>query len=182
MSTLLRVELKGVKPLVWRWVAVPETITLGTLHVVLQIVMGWGGGHLHEFEVNHQRYGMKDADLDFGEPILDERRMRLSTLIKRGVRRFTYEYDFGDGWEHLIKIEDRMATTTAGLPIQCIGGANACPPDDIGGPYGYAEFLQVMADPDHEEHQRMREWIGGAFNPAAFDADAVNQVLATIKP
>jgi hypothetical protein len=98
MCTLLRIELKGVKPLVWRWVAVPETITLGKLHVIIQIVMGWGGGHLHEFEADRQRYGMKEPDLDFGEPILDERRVRLSTLIKRGVRRFTYEYDFGDGW------------------------------------------------------------------------------------
>lgn len=181
LSVQLRIELKGVKPSVWRCVLVPESITLGKLHVVLQTVMGWGGGHLHEYEVDGLRYGMKDPELDFGEPVADERRMRLKTLIERGVRRLTYVYDFGDDWEHLIKIEDLVLPRTSTSSILCIAGANACPPDDVGGVWGYDEFRAAITDPQHEQHQEMTHWIGYPFDPAAFDIEAVNQMLATIK-
>jgi hypothetical protein len=84
--------------------------------------------------------------------LTDERRVRLSSFIEAGVRRFTYLYDFGDGWEHVVKIEDLVAPRPGLPPIVCLAGANACPPEDVGGPHGYAEFLAILADPNHEEH------------------------------
>lgn len=178
----LRVELRGVKPLVWRRILVPENVTLAKLHGVLQSAMGWTGGHLHEYEIAHQRYGMLlDDEWPDAEPIIDERRVRLKPLIEDGLRRFTYTYDLGDGWEHAIKVEDLLMPATGGPRIVCIAGENACPPEDVGGAPGYSDFLDIMNDPRHEEHAAMMQWVGGPFDPAAFDLAEVNEALSTIK-
>ena len=184
MQVQLRIELRGVKPLVWRRVLVPETVTLAKLHVILQWVMGWTNSHLHEYEIAHRRYGVPNDEDDWpgAAPLIDERRMRLKPLVEDGLRRFTYQYDFGDSWEHVIKVEDLVAPTSGTPPIVCLGGANACPPEDVGGYPGYAEFLEVLADPTHEEHVSMLTWAGGAFDPKAFDLIEINRHLATIKP
>lgn len=178
----LKVELQGVKPLVWRRLLVPQTITLAKLHGILQWTMGWTNSHLHEWQVANRRYGMPDMDWPEEEPLIDDRRVRLNALIEAGVRRFIYLYDFGDGWEHTVKLEDLVAPDPERPPIVCLAGANACPPEDVGGPHGYASFLQILADPTHEEHADMAEWIGGTFDPSAFDLQATNAILKMIKP
>jgi hypothetical protein len=177
----LRIELRGVQPLVWRRIFVPETVTLAKLHVILQWAMGWTNSHLHEYEIARQRYGIPDYEWPGAEPVADERRMRLKPLIESGLRRFTYQYDFGDSWEHVIKVEDLVPPKSGVPPIVCLAGANACPPEDVGGYPGYAEFLAVLADPTHEEHAHLLSWAGGAFDPAAFDLAEINRRLATIK-
>jgi hypothetical protein len=123
----LRVELRGVKPLVWRRVIVPERITLAKLHAILQRTMGWTNSHLHEFTIGQRRYGMPDPEWEFDEPVADERRVRLKPLLEGGVRRFVYLYDFGDHWEHVVKIEDLLPDDANVAPIVCTGGENACP-------------------------------------------------------
>jgi hypothetical protein len=177
----LRIELKHVEPLVWRRVLVPESVTLAKLHGVLQTAMGWHGGHLHEYVIGRLHYGIPDEDDPSPAPTMDERRVRLNTLVEAGARRFTYFYDFGDGWEHTIKVED-LVTPGTGLKIHCVAGENACPPEDVGGPHAYFDFLVALNDPSHEDHATMREWIGGAFDPAAFDITETNERLAAIKP
>lgn len=88
-----------------------------------------------------------------------------------------YEYDFGDGWDHELKIEKIVpADLTAHYP-RCTAGSRACPPEDCGGPPGYERLLEALRDPKHEDHEQMREWIGGEFDPEAFDLDEVNRVL-----
>lgn len=91
-----------------------------------------------------------------------------------------YFYDFGDNWEHRIKVEKRLAPLDMKLPL-CVGGANAAPPDDCGGVSGYVDFVQAMADPTHPEHEDMKAWIGRDWDPHAFDIDHVNSWLAEIK-
>lgn len=183
MRAQLRIELRWVKPLVWRRVLVPETITLAKLHSVLQWTMGWTNSHLHEFEIARRRYGVPDPEWELGgEPLTDERRVRLQPLLEAGLRRFTYLYDFGDSWEHVVKVEDLLPPDPDSAPILCTAGENACPPEDVGGEPGYIEFLAALADPMHEEHENMRSWIGYPFDPAAFDLNAVNRALARIKP
>lgn len=178
----LRIELKDVEPLVWRRVLVPENVTLARLHAILQAAMGWHGGHLHEFRIARCRYGIPDEeDWREDDPLFDERRYRLKGLVESGARRFTYLYDFGDGWEHKIKVEDIVMPEPAAPRIRCIAGENACPPEDVGGPHAYFEFLTALKDPAHEEHTTMREWIGGSFDPAAFDITNTNERLADIK-
>jgi len=84
-----------------------------------------------------------------------------------------YTYDFGDGWEHSVTLE-AILPQEPGLDYpRCLGGERACPPEDCGGTYGYAEFLAAIRDPEHEEHQSMLEWVGGAFDPEHFRPEAV---------
>lgn len=178
----LRIELKHVEPLVWRRVLVPENVTLAKLHIILQGAMGWHGGHLHEYEIARLRYGTPcDDDWPSDEPVLDERRFRLNRFVETGLRHFRYIYDFGDRWEHRVKVEDLVMPRSGLSLIACLAGENACPPEDVGGYPGYAEFLEALKDPAHSEHANMLRWIGGSFDPTAFDLADVNERLATIK-
>lgn len=178
----LRVELLHLKPLVWRRLIVPETVTLAKLHTILIAGMGWGGGHLHEYEIGRVRYGREDPDYPSIEPVRDERRYRLATFVEERVKRFTWLYDFGDDWEHRIVLEDLHAQPQSGQRIRCVAGENACPPEDVGGVGGYLEFLEAITDPRHEQHADMLEWIGYPFDPKAFNLTDINEWLAGIKP
>ena len=172
----LYVELEWVQPTVWRRFLVPITIDLPLLHATLLFGMGWLGGHIHEFVIGRDNYGPADmADLDH---IVDEEGVTLRDAL--GAKKtFTYVYDYGDDWRHKVKVE-KIATLDA--PIDsgvCIGGENACPPEDVGGPPGYEAFLEALADPKHPEHRDLKEWIGGSFDPTAFSVDEVNERLST---
>jgi hypothetical protein len=181
LQAQMRIELREVKPLVWRRILVPENVTLAKLHVILQAAMGWTYGHLHEYTVGRQRYGMPDDEWPDDEPVIDERRVRLKSLIEDRVRRIRYLYDFGDNWEHDVRIED-LVLPRAGAPLLvCTAGENACPPQDVGGPPGYEEFLAALADPNHQEHASMTRWIGRPFDAAAFDLAEINERLGEIK-
>lgn len=182
LQAQLRVELLHVKPLVWRRVLVPETITLPKLHLVLQWAMGWANSHLHEYEIARRRYGMLDDEWEVDDPPIDERRVRLKPLIEDGLRRFTYLYDFGDHWEHRVVVEDLLMPKAGAPLITCTAGENACPPEGVGSTSGYADFLDIIADPSHEEHKDTLRWVGGAFDPTAFSVADANERLASIKP
>jgi Plasmid pRiA4b ORF-3-like protein len=172
----LHIELRGSKPKIWRRVLVPETITLAKLHAVIQAVFGWSGGHLHEFQVGEQRFGTPDPEYDAWGEVRSERSTRLASALG-GARTMNYVYDFGDNWQHRIKVEKMLAANAQlELPL-CIAGANATPPDDCGGIYGYYDFLAAVSDPNHPEHADMVEWISMPWDPAAFDLDAVNYRL-----
>ena len=166
----------------WRRAHVPETITLAKLHTIFQRTMCWTNSHLHEFEIARRRYGVPDPEWPEETPLTNERRVKLNSFIEAGVRRFIYLYDFGDSWEHIVKIEDLVSHDPDCAPIVCTAGENACPPEDVGGQPGYVEFLAALADRTHEEHETMRRWIGYPFDPAAFDLNAVNRALARITP
>jgi hypothetical protein len=147
--------------------------------------MGWSDIHEHEFVIDGTRYDSRPSPgLDAGARVLPERGRALWSALGV-VRSFDYVYDFGDGWQHLVVVEsiDRVADAQASAESQAsavrlIAGESACPPEDIGGPAGYARFLAALADPAHPEHDAMREWVGGAFDPAAFDAAAIDRALA----
>lgn len=165
-SYQLRVELKGVKPAVWRRIAVPGTIKLSKLHQILLAAMGWQGGHLHEFIFADAMYG--EAQVEMEPSVEDESRVSLIKAMD-GSNSFTWVYDYGDYWEHKIKFE---RIVDLGVPLDtamCITGRNACPPEDVGGTPGYAEFLDAIGDSANPDHQTMLQWCGGAFDPSAFD-------------
>lgn len=163
----LHIELRGTKPKVWRRVLVPETITLVKLHLVIQAAFGWGHSHLHEFIAGDgERYGTPDPMYDTPGSITSEN-TRLTTALRKST--LNYVYDFGDYWEHRIKVEKTLAPVPGLDPPLCVGGA--C-----------AEFVQAMADPDDPEHDNLAEWIGtDSWDPAAFDTIEVNDRLAAIK-
>jgi hypothetical protein len=134
---------------------------------------------LHEFEIADEQYGIPDPDDPFGPSVVSETRAKLGTSLQGG-KTFRYVYDFGDHWEHKIKVEKVLPPDSYPVPM-CLGGANACPPEDVGGPYSYPEFLEALADPAHPEHDHLLEWHGGPFDPAVFDLAATERRLASIK-
>ncbi len=176
----LRIELKSVEPKVWRLVAVPGPITLTRLHHIIQATMGWTDSHLHEFDIGGRRCGEPDPEWDFDNSIISEKRVRLLKALE-GRKTFDYLYDFGDGWEHKITIKKSWPNTVPMPYAICLGGENACPPEDVGGPYGYAEYVEAIGDEDHPEHEDMIEWGYEDFDPAMFNLEITNRILNTIK-
>jgi hypothetical protein len=174
----LRVDLRGIAPPIWRTLEVPGDITLHRLHGVLQVVMGWMDVHLYLFEIGEKLYGELSTEWDM--PVADATTTTLEEIAAR-MSAFTYEYDLGDGWVHNIIAEESQLGVGEDRP-RCTGGARACPPEDCGGLPGYEDFLEAIADPDHEEHEAMLEWIGGQFDPEAFDTAEVNLILDLHSP
>jgi hypothetical protein len=160
----LKVTLRGVRPPVWRRLLMPGSMTLRDLHDAIQTAMGWRDGHLHAFEIGDRQYGNR-ANTD---DVADEKGLTLNGLHKSGVDRFTYTYDFGDDWEHIIVIEKTLPASEGATYPACTGGKRNCPPEDCGGAWGYAHLLEVLADPAHPDREEQIGWIGRAFDPEAF--------------
>lgn len=172
----LRVELLGIEPLIWRRLLVPAEIKLPKLHQCLQLAMGWTNSHLHQFKVGETTYGIPDPEWP-DLRMLDERRCRLCDLMGEAQRELVYEYDFGDGWEHRVILEQVEPTNALMRYPLCTAGQRACPPEDVGGVPGYQNFLDAIRDPEHEEHAEYLLWAGGVFDPERFDLNTVNHAL-----
>jgi len=175
----LHVTLNDVKPPVQRRVEVPLAIRLDRLHLVLQAAIGWTNSHLHEIRARDVGWGMPDPD--FGDGPLDAKKARLIDVLEdAGVKTVKYLYDFGDGWEHTVKVE-RITDAIPGLAYPVlIDATGRCPPEDVGGPWGYDEFLDALADPAHENHAETAEWIGEPFDPKAVDVEALSDDVAAL--
>ena len=181
----LKVSLKGVAPPIWRRLQVPGNANLGWLHAVIQVAMGWTNSHLHQFVIGKRLYSDPSFDLDELEDdpgVFDENATAMAEVAPRVKSTFVYEYDFGDSWDHRIVVEKILDPdpTAAGL-VQCLDGKRACPPEDCGGVGGYADLLETIMDPKHEEYESMREWLGGSFDPEAFDRETINKHLRKLK-
>ena len=175
----LKITLHRSKPPIWRRLLVPDSVALDKLHTIIQVTMGWTNSHLHQFIIEGSYYSIPSPD-DW-EPMIDERRYRLNQIASFEKYKFTYEYDFGDSWEHEIVVEKILPfDPKVKYPI-CIKGKRACPPEDIGGAWGYDEFLEIMKDPAHDEYDSYIEWLGDEFDPEEFDIEEINQVLQRIK-
>ncbi len=174
----LKVTLKESKPPIWRRFQVPGDVTLHRLHLILQSVMSWTNSHLYRFDIGGIQYSVPDPEDDFNElHFVDSRRTRLSKVVSREKARFTYEYDFGDSWEHQILVEKILPPEPGALYPVCLAGKRSCPPEDCGGIWGYDQLFEIIRDPTHEEYERMMEWLGGSFDPEEFNIDRVNQSL-----
>lgn len=180
----LRIELLDVTPLVWRRVLVSNQWTLASLHGYLQWVMGWTDSHAHEFQVGASAIGpdwwIEEIGLDRdADGCKDERRVSVAAVASElGTRgEFEYRYDLGDGWRHRIVVESLPTlaeTPELFLPV-CLAGENACPPEDVGGPSGYALLLEILGNRQHEQHAHMVRWVGGVFDPKGFDLNRLNR-------
>ncbi len=176
----LRVSLLGIKPPIWRRVLARQDVKLPQLHAILQIVMGWTNSHLHQFKVGDVVFAQPDQEYDEPGPI-DYRRITLNQIAPRRSSTCIYEYDFGDSWDHLITVEDELPIETVRGPVpRCLEGERACPPEDCGGAYGYADLLKALRNPRHPEHDGSVEWVGPDFDPERFDLERVNDGLARL--
>lgn len=146
--------LKGAKPPVWRRIPVPGEIRLSRLHDVLQAALGWANSHLHEFRVGrHGRIGAAGPLWDAPGEVMDEGKVALSSVAPEPKDKLTYVYDFGDDWEHTVAVEKIREPSPGVLAPSCLAGKGACPPEDRGGVWGYAEPLEVLADPHRPERE-----------------------------
>ena len=167
----LKVQLEGAtKPPIWRQLQVPQDISLYLLHCCIQGAMGWYNCHLHQFVIAGQYYGIPHPDYDMD--MKDARRVKLDSVLKNEKAHIIYEYDFGDGWMHRITLEKKLPLDAKQTYPLLVQGKGACPPEDCGGVWGYAELKETMSNPKHEEYEEMLEWMGvEEFDPNEFDLE-----------
>jgi hypothetical protein len=172
----IKVSLRYMKPPVWRRLQVPSTTSLAELHDMIQAAMGWYDCHLHQFEVNGVHYADQEHML---EDTTDEARRTLAGM--QAGDQFGYWYDFGDDWWHDIVVESVDPADPALTYPRCVTGRRAGPPEDSGGPWGFAELMGALGDEKHPEHEMYRDWMecNGAvgYDPARFDLDEINEAL-----
>ena len=173
----LKITLADIKPPIWRRVEV-EDCTLSTLNDIIQTVMGWDGYHMWAFDIGGEQYG---EDPDGEMEMSSASKTKLSRIVQAGAKKFRYTYDFGDNWDHVIQIEKVLEAEPKVKYPRCVKGSRACPPEDCGGAWGYADFVEAIQNPKHEQHEERLEWFGGEFDPEAFDIEAVNKELATVR-
>jgi hypothetical protein len=174
-----KITLQGIKPAIWRRIQVPQAYTFWDLHIAIQDAMGWEDCHLHQFELLNPKTGQVNL---IGSPVaggfLDTKvypgwEKRISSYFSLSNKQASYEYDFGDDWQHKVLLE-KILPFEAGLTYpRCIAGKRACPPEDCGGIWGYEEMLDIINDPEHEEYGERLEWLGGEFNPEEFNPQQV---------
>jgi len=119
----LRIRLEGINPPAWRRVLVPGGVRLAKLHDIFQAAMGWTNSHLHSFTIGDHLYGMQYDD--YPEDELDETEHTVFIALRKSVRRFVYEYDFGDSWTHEV-------------PGACVHEEATGPGVDAPGPVSYS--------------------------------------------
>lgn len=171
----LKLTLKGLRPPIWRRLQVPSDVTLARLHEIVQAAMGWEDYHLHEFRIGGTTYGDPRILDDFD--IRSERTARLDRVAPEPGTKIAYRYDFGDSWEYEILVE-KVLPAEAGVHYpRCLTGKRSGPPEDCGGVWGYADLIEIMADPKHPEHAERLEWLGSPLDPERFDLDEVNRRL-----
>lgn len=173
----LKITLEGAKPPIWRRVLVESSRSLAELHWIIQIAMGWENSHLHQF-IHDGKFYSEPSPFDDGYmETEDSNKYRIDKLLQREKASIRYEYDFGDGWLHQIVLEKIVPMDNKLSLPQCIKGKRACPPEDVGGVWGYEEMLDVLADENHPEYEDRLEWLGGEFDAGELDLDEVNQEL-----
>jgi len=175
----ITVTLLDTNPPIWRRIQVPATYSFYDLHVAIQDAMGWTDSHLHEFEVVDPanrapvRLGLPNDEFPAGQATLPGWKAPLVRYFRKVATRARYVYDFGDNWEHELRFEGERSGEEGVRYPRCVAGERACPPEDCGSVAGFEGFLRAIGDPGHEEHESMLEWVGGAYDPAAFDPSAV---------
>jgi len=209
---VLRITLRYTRPPIWRRVAVRSDITLGVLHEVVQIAMGWTDCHLHHFILRDDSLKPTDAEIrrawaagqwnhmldtrmrgercftpthsPFGDPLdmggEDENAVTLEEVCPRAKSKLTYEYDFGDGWEHIIEVQKIEAPQDGVKYPVCLAGKRAAPPEDCGGVPGYYELLEMYANPKRGVYDHRLEWLGDDFDPDACDIEEINAQFAEL--
>ncbi len=175
----IRISLVGVVPPIWRRIQIPSTYSFWDLHVAIQDAMGWLDYHLHAFRIPDLRQGtlaeigIPDDEYETGQQTLPGWEIGVEDYLHHAFPVAVYEYDFGDGWMHVVQLEARLAAHKGRPYPNCLAGERKCPPEDCGGIGGYEDFLEAIADSRHPEHKTMLEWVGGSFDAEDFDPSAV---------
>ncbi|MDI6774695.1 MAG: plasmid pRiA4b ORF-3 family protein [Verrucomicrobiota bacterium] len=171
----IRVVLKDSDPPIWRRVLAPAAYTLGDLHSIIQAVMPWTDSHMHEFLVGDVHYGAPDRE--FEADVQEEEDISLAEAFRGRQTCIEYAYDFGDGWDHFVELEAIVQRDPAQEYPRCVGGENACPPENSGSMDGYYDKLRILADPKGPQHPFIKDWMPLGFDPTAFSVEKANILL-----
>lgn len=179
----LHIQLKYSKPKIWRRLLVPSDILLPVFHHIIQITMGWDGGHLHQFIADGVYYSEKMEGDDFWDDAInvDYKKVKLSHLLHAVKEKIIYEYDFGDGWNHIITLEKILPGDESMKHPVCLAGKMSCPPEDCGGIGGYADLLDAINNPNRSDREEILEWLDEDFDPNYFDLEKVNESLKYLR-
>jgi len=169
----IKITLSGSEPAIWRRFLIEPNANLFELHQAIQNIMGWTNSHMHQYRKGKIFYSKLDEE--------DENKFKIFQVFDKLKAKLAYEYDMGDGWEHILVLEKILPREDKIKYPICLEGAMACPPEDCGGIYGYYNLLEIIKNPDHEEHEDMMEWMGDDFDPEEFNLDAINQDLKRMK-
>lgn len=180
MMFQMKIRLADAPVPIWRRVVIKGDTPLNVVHEIFQIVMGWWNTHLHDFEANGKRYADINVMEEDAAKYEDESKFCLADLVSGRADAFVYNYDYGDDWRHEIVVEAIVSGQGDGF-VTCICGKRACPPEDVGGTIGYAQFLDAVEDPYHEQYDELLDWAGLGFDADAFDVRAVNLRLLLLQ-
>jgi hypothetical protein len=138
-----RIWLRGISPMIWRRILVPATTHLAAFHTIMQRAFGWDDCHLHRFHIHGCDYGIWYP----GTPGFrdDSTQVTLASFHFRQHERFLYEYDFGDGWQHEMRLEQVILARPDAIYPVCTGGARAAPPENCGGPWAFLALQQQFS-------------------------------------
>lgn len=176
----LKILLEYTDPPIWRRVDVSADTTLRDLHEIIQAVMGWENAHLHQFEIGS---GVMDGPgFGLGSAAPGVKTSRIADLVASGVEHFRYVYDMGDDWGHTVEIESAAAPDPTAVYPRFVDGGGRCPPEDVGGPPGFQEFLKAMRNTRHPQHRELKDWYGRQFNPKDMDVASIRQRLVELAP
>lgn len=177
----LKITLQGIKPPIWRRVLVEKGISLDDLHDVIQAVMPWYDAHLYMFQKGRTTYGPIYSDDDREILQYESRETALEDVLKRPKDTMVYLYDFGDEWRHDVRLEKTLRPDPDVFYPVCTAGERSCPPEDVGGAWGYLEMLQALKDPNHPEHELYMDWIGDDWDPEYFEIEDANLALDEVR-
>ena len=172
----LKIELKDIKPNIWRRIQVDSNISLNELHHIIQISMGWTNSHLYSLIIDNIEYTVKEYDAEYVQ-FANARDYTIEKVRIDGD--FDYLYDFGDRWEHRIQIEKKIEGERLIDPI-CLDGEGKCPPEDVGGINGFIEFVKIIRDESHPERESYIEWYGSVYDPNKVNFEEINEQLANL--
>ena len=185
MTFQFKIQLKNIThPPVWRRVSVPAQFSFYKFHLVIQAAFGWDNYHLFQFSPSG--YGSYPTitipSAEYDDDITDAEKTKLSKVFTKEKQTFTYIYDFGDDWSHKITLEKIISDKT--LNAHCTAGKGTCPPEDCGGPWGYANLIEVLKDPANPEHNDMKEWLGleddEEWDVNGFDLEETSAIVRSI--
>ncbi len=174
----IKASLVGAADPIWRRLQVPGDISLAKLHAILQIAFGWKNSHLYQFVIDGIDFGTPNRRADF-EPSEDERTYLLQDLLYIGLS-FTYEYDFGDGWEVNVAVDAVLQSPSPVRQPFCTAAGRAAPPEDCGGLAGYEALVNAYDHPEAEDYAEAVELLGPTFNPRVCDVDRINRGFAAV--
>lgn len=179
----IKITLVGSKPPIWRRFLIDPNENLFNLHLVIQILMGWTDSHLHQYIQGKTFFAMPDRSDEgsFGSERLDESKFKIFQVLDKPKAKIIYEYDFGDSWGHVLVLEKILPQEESKKYPVCLDGALACPPEDCGGIFAYRNILEIIGNPDHEDHEEMIEWLDDEFDPKEFHLSVINSRLQRMK-